>query len=154
MNKNQILKSTVLIFYALFVGQVIFLLISIILSTNKPSKNNSEQAFIFMMIILLLALPLLVLGPYIYRSMINKNVNKLKSLEQKLVLYRQGIIIKLAFIEGVYIFSVFSYFISGGYVFLILSLFLLFLFFKHKPSLEKFADDFNIPLSEIESEFR
>jgi hypothetical protein len=85
----------------------------------------------------------------IYREFIER-ANTKKLTQEKFILYRQGVIIKLALVEAPTIFSIVGYLLTGSIIFLILAIGVLILFFFHKPTLEKFAEDFNIPLSELE----
>jgi RsiW-degrading membrane proteinase PrsW (M82 family) len=151
MKPKEIIKSSLIIFYALLAGQIIFLLISLYLVTTGIIKTNSELSLILTIIILIFLSPLLIIGPIIYRKLISKQTDNLKTLEQKLLLYRQGMIIKLAMVEGATIFSIVCFLITGNFLFVIIAILLISLFFLHKPTLEKFASDFNFPLSVVES---
>lgn len=150
MKPNEIIKSSLIIFYVLLAGQVIFLLISLYLVSSNVVQTNPDLSLILTFIILIILSPLLVVGPIIYRKLISRNSDNIKSLEQKLILYRQGMIIKLAFVEGASIFTIACFLITGNFLFIIISILLISLFFLHKPTLEKFASDFNIPLPQID----
>jgi hypothetical protein len=150
MKPTEIIKSSLIIFYALLAGQIIFLLISLYLVSASIVKSNPDLSLILTFTILILISPLLVAGPIIYRKLISKNSDSVKSLEQKLILYRQGMIIKLALVEGTSIFSIVCFLITGNFLFVIIAILLISLFFLHKPTLEKFASDFNIPFSQLD----
>lgn len=150
MRPNEILKSSLIIFYALLAGQIIFLLISLYLVSVGIIQTNPDFSLPLTFVILIFLSPLLLAGPIIYRKLISKNFDNIKSIEQKLILYRQGMIIKLAMVEGASIFSIVCFLITGNFLFVIITILLISLFFLHKPTLEKFASDFNIPLSQID----
>lgn len=150
MKLKEILKSSLIIFYALLSGQIIFLLISLYLVSANLIETNSELSLIFIITLLFFLSPLLIVGPMIYRKLISRQYDNIKTLEQKLILYRQGMIIKLAMVEGASIFSIVCFLITGNYLFIIISILLISLFFLHRPSLEKFTADFNISLSELD----
>lgn len=150
MKPTEIIKSSLIIFYALLAGQIIFLLISLYLVSASIVKSNPDLSLILTFTILIFLSPLLVIGPIIYRKLISKNSDSVKSLEQKLILYRQGMIIKLALVEGTSIFSIVCFLITGNFLFVIIAILLISLFFLHKPTIEKFASDFNIPLSQLD----
>ncbi len=151
MKTTEIIKSSLIIFYALLAGQIIFLLISLYLVSANVVQTIPDLSLILTFTILIFISPLLVVGPIIYRKLISRNFDSVKSTEQKLILYRQGMIIKLAMVEGASIFSIVSFLITGNFLFVIIAILLISLFFLHKPTLEKFASDFNIPLSELDS---
>ncbi len=150
MKSNEILKSSLIIFYALLAGQIIFLIISLYVVSLDVIETNSDLSLVLIFSVLLLLSPLLIAGPIIYRRFILSQSDKCKTLEQKLVLYRQGMIIKLAMVEGASIFSIVCFLITGNFLFVVIALILIILFAFHKPSSEKFASDFNLSLSEIE----
>lgn len=151
MKTTEIIKSSLIIFYALLAGQIIFLLISLYLVSANVVQTIPDLSLILTFTILIFISPLLVVGPIIYRKLISRNFDSVKSTEQKLMLYRQGMIIKLAMVEGASIFSIVCFLITGNFLFMIIAILLISLFFLHKLALGKFASDFNIPLSELDS---
>lgn len=151
MKPTEIIKSSLIIFYALLAGQIIFLMISLYLVSANVVQTIPDLSLILTFTILIFISPLLVVGPIIYRKLISRNFDGVKSTEQKLILYRQGMIIKLAMVEGSSIFSIVCFLITGNFLFVIIAVLLISLFLLHKPTLEKFASDFNIPLSELDS---
>lgn len=150
MKLKEILKSSLIIFYALLLGQIVFLLISLYLVSSNIIPTNPDLSLILIFTLLFFLSPLLVAGPIIYRKLISKQYDNNKTLEQKMILYRQGMIIKLAMVEGASIFSIVCFLITGNYLFIIIAILLISLFFLHRPSLEKFASDFNISISELD----
>lgn len=149
MKLYEQIKTVQIIFFALLTGQLIFLFISVYLVQSGNIKLNEELFLILLMIDLMIVFPAIVLGPMLYRSFLNKAKSGL-SLPEKFNIYRQGVITKLALVEAPTIFSIVSYLLTGSIVFLIIAIGVLVLFFFHKPTIEKFAEDFNIPLSELE----
>lgn len=143
------IKSLQIIFYAMLAGQIIFLFISVFLVQSGNFQVNENLFLIFFIVDLLIITPAIVVGPMIYRGFINRSLSS-KSKEEKFNFFRQGIIIKLALVEAPTIFSIVGFLLTGSVVFLLLAIGVLILFFFHKPTLEKFAEDFNIPLSELE----
>ncbi|MGQ9799817.1 MAG: hypothetical protein ACUVRG_11125 [Ignavibacterium sp.] len=142
-------KSVQIIFFALLISQILFLFISVFLVQSGNVKPNYDLFLILLIVDLMIITPAIVIGPMIYRRFIESADSK-KLVEEKFILYRQGVIIKLAFVEAPTIFSIVSYLLTGSVIFLILAVGVLILFFFHKPTLEKFAEDFNIRLSELE----
>lgn len=142
-------KSVQIIFFALLIGQILFLFISVFLVQSGNVKPNYDLFLILFIVDLMIITPAIVTGPMIYRSFI-EHTNSKKLLEEKFILYRQVVIIKLALVEAPTIFSIVSYLLTGSVIFLILAVGVLISFFFHKPTLEKFSEDFNIPLSELE----
>ncbi|AFH48121.1 Hypothetical protein IALB_0409 [Ignavibacterium album JCM 16511] len=149
MKLNEQIKTVQIIFFALLTGQLIFLFISVYLVQSGNIKLNEDLFLILLMIDLMIVFPAIVLGPMLYRSFLNKAKSGL-SLTEKFNIYRQAVIVKLALVEAPTIFSIVSYLLTGSFVFLIIAIGVLILFFFHKPSIEKFVEDFNVPFSELE----
>lgn len=149
MKSAEQIKSVQIIFWALLFGQIMFLFISVFLIQSGNVKPNEDLFLILFIVNLMIITPAIVLGPMIYRGFIER-ANSKKLIEEKFMLYRQGVIIKLAMVEAPTIFSIVGYLLTGSVIFLILAIGVLILFFFHKPTLEKFAEDFNIPFSELE----
>lgn len=148
MKVNDQFKMVQIIFFALLSGQLVFLLIAVLLVQSGEISTNDNLFLILLIVDLMIVFPSLTVGPMFYRSFINKAKSGL-SVEEKFNLYRQGIIIKLALVEAPTIFSIVDYLLTGSFIFLIIAVGVLVLFFFHKPTIEKFAEDFNIPLSEL-----
>jgi len=141
-------KSIQIIFYAMIAGQLIFLFISVFLVQSGNIETREDLFLILFVIDLMIIVPAIVIGPMFYRSFMNR-VNYGMSVSEKLNLFRQGTIIKLALVEAPTIFSIVGFLLTASVVFLIIAVGVLILFFFHKPTLEKFAEDFKIPLSDL-----
>lgn len=141
-------KSIQIIFYAMIAGQLIFLFISVFLVQSGNIRTREDLFLILFVIDLMIIVPAIVIGPMFYRSFMNR-VNYGMSVSEKLNLFRQGTIIKLALVEAPTIFSIVGFLLTASVVFLIIAVGVLILFFFHKPTLEKFAEDFKIPLSDL-----
>ncbi|MCX7612014.1 MAG: hypothetical protein N2043_10565 [Ignavibacterium sp.] len=154
MKEKEILRSSSLIFYLLLSGQIFFMVFALIFVENNSYKADNNFTFLLTISFLLILAPMLVIGPIIYRKIISNKSNNLEPIEEKLFIYRKGMIIKLAMIESLSLFSTTIFIISGSYLFVVINIFLIVLFYLHKPSLEKFASDFNLSISDIEKYFR
>lgn len=149
MKDSEQIKTIQIIFFALLSGQLIFLFIAVYLVQSANVKPNEELFLIFLIVDLLIVFPAIVIGPMLYRNFLSK-VKSEFSIQQKLVIYRQAVIVKLALVEAPTIFSIVAYLLTGSFVFLLIAIGVLILFFFHKPSIEKFAEDFNVRITELE----
>ncbi|MFN3872254.1 MAG: hypothetical protein ACK4R9_04575 [Ignavibacterium sp.] len=149
MKASEQIKAVQIIFFALLTGQIIFLFIAVFLVQSSNVVPDENLFLILFVVDLLIIAPAIVAGPMFYRSFISRVKPKM-SLSEKFNLYKQGTIIKLALVEAPTIFSIVAYMLTGSLVFLILAIGVLVLFFQHKPTIEKFANDFDISLSELE----
>lgn len=153
MNNKDIIKTTQIIFWAILTGQIVFLVIAVFLVQSSKIEANPELTFILMIVILMLVIPAIVVGPMVYRTLLTKSLHK-KSVEDKLIAFRQNTIIKLALIEAPVLFSLVSFIITGNYIFAVIALAVLVLFVFHKPTTEKFAEDYKLSVSEVEKHQR
>lgn len=149
MKLTEQFKSIQIIFFALLAGQLIFLFISVFLVQSGNISTNENLFLILFIVDLMIVVPAIVVGPMIYRSFMSR-VKPEMSLTEKLNLYKQGTIIKLAMVEAPTIFSIVGFLLTGSFVFLFLAIGIIILFFMHKPSLEKFCEDFQVPFSELQ----
>ncbi len=142
-------KTIQMIFFALLAGQIIFLFIAVYLVQIGNMVVNDNLFLPLFVTDLLIISPAVVLGPMLYRGIINR-AKPDSTINDKINLYRQGLIIKLALVEAPTIFSIVGYLLTGSVIFLLIASAVLILFFFHKPSVEKFADEFRISISELE----
>ncbi len=149
MKASEQIKAVQIIFFALLTGQIIFLFIAVFLVQSGNVLPNEDLYLILLVVDLIIIAPAIVAGPMLYRSFISRVKPKM-SLSEKFNLYKQGTIIKLSLVEAPVIFSIVAYMLTGALLFLIIAIGVLVLFFLHKPTIEKFAEDFNISLSELE----
>lgn len=149
MKVTEQFKSIQIVFFALLAGQIIFLFISVYLVQSGNFKTNEDLFLIFFVVTLMIITPAIVVGPMLYRSFMNKVKPEMSALE-KFNLYKQGTVIKLAFVEAPTIFSIVGFLLTGSYVFLFLAVGIIVLFFMHKPSLDKFSEDFKVSSSELQ----
>lgn len=149
MKVTEQFKSIQIVFFALLAGQIIFLFISVYLVQSGNFKTNEDLFLIFFVVTLMIITPAIVVGPMLYRSFMNKAKPEMSALE-KFNLYKQGTVIKLAFVEAPTIFSIVGFLLTGSYVFLFLAVGIIVLFFMHKPSLDKFSEDFKVSSSELQ----
>ncbi len=149
MKLTEQFKSIQIIFFALLAGQLIFLFISVFLIQSGNISTNEDLFLILFIIDLMIVTPAIVVGPMIYRSFMSRVIPEM-SLTDKINLYKQGTIIKLALVEAPTIFSIVGFLLTGSFVFLFLAIGIIILFFMHRPSVEKFCEDFQLSFSEIE----
>jgi hypothetical protein len=141
-NLEKLNKQNLTIFYALFAGQIIFLLVvGYLLRTSGP-KNPEMAAGIQ------IALPLITLAGvfgsiFIFKFQMKSVLNETDDL-QKINKYRGALLSKFALLEGANIFVIISYMLTGSNLAFIISFCLLILFILNKPSLERLKEDLEI----------
>jgi len=117
-NIKEAFRANVILFYALFIGVTLFMLIFIglhqVMESIIEDKNFTN---IFLIISSFIAITCLAVGTTIYKKRISKIVNAVQSLHEKLNHYREAMIVYLAACEGAALFAVICFFLTGNYWF-------------------------------------
>jgi hypothetical protein len=141
-NLEKINKQNVTIFYALFAGQAVFLLVSAYLvKTSGPTSPDMPSSFLIMLPIITLSG---VFGSFFIYKILLKGVHNAANDKEKLEKYRAAFLCKLALIEGANLFAIVVYMLTASNMALIISSCLLILFMLHKPSEDKLREDLEI----------
>jgi hypothetical protein len=141
-NLGKINKQNVTIFYALFAGQALFLLVSAyLLKTSGPKSPEMISSFQILLPTMTLSG---VFGSFFIYKFLLKGVLRAASDKEKLEKYRSAFLCKMAFIEGANLFTIVVYMLTGSNLALILSFCLLVLFILNKPSEDKLREELEI----------
>jgi len=133
-------KLNTIIFYAMFGGQALFLIIaSYLLKTSGPQSPDLSSTF---QIILPAFTIGAVMGAIFLPKMILGSISDLSD-EQKLAKYRVSLLIKWALLEGANLFSIVVYLMTGSMLALGISILILILFILNKPTPDKIKEDLN-----------
>src|SRR4051794_27720375 len=122
-NLEKINKQNTTVFYALFAGQALFLLVTgYLLKTSGPKSPEMGSSFHIMLPIVTLCG---VLGSFFIYKFLLKGVHSAATDKEKLEKYRAAFLCKLALIEGATLFAIVFYFLTASNTALILSVCLL-----------------------------
>jgi hypothetical protein len=141
-NLEKINKQNIILFYALFAGQAMFLIVvSYLLRTSGPTAPDLASS-------LQIALPLTTLAGVFGSGFLFKFYLKIASAASndtdKINKYRTALLIKLALLEGANIFAIIAYMLTASNLALVISVCLLILFILNKPSLDKMKEDMDL----------
>ena len=110
------LKANAILFSALFVGVIIFLLLAVVLiKFNGKFSDNDDLDKILLVVVSIIAAICLVSAFSIYKRQINGLVNSVLPLTEKLNNYRAILIVYLALCEGAALFSIISLILTGNF---------------------------------------
>ena len=147
-------KILYIVYGAIFSGLLFFLVISYYVSpqVNRDTTLIPLQYINQLMIADLVLVLLLVPGiNWLYRSLINKNLNS-DNLTEKLSGYLRIKIVIWALIEMFGIIILVQFFLSNQLNILILFLASIYLLIRHAPRDREISELLNLPLSEIEQQ--
>ena len=148
-NPKASLQITRVIFFGLISGITFFFLIALYLSSgNLVFKFDTKDPFTF--VVLILACTSIPIG-YLYSQKVIKSFKPDSTPGEKYSLYQQGLIMRLAFFEGVGLFSIVCILISSNLFFALFFSIALIAMILNYPVPEKIGETLELTSSEIES---
>jgi hypothetical protein len=148
-NIKGAIRANMILFYALILGCVIFLVIVIgIIQLIGPSLKDKELDKIFLIANSVIALLCLVLGNTTYRKKMNRHVSSGLTLNEKLNLHREAMIIYFAACEGPALFAVINLFLTGNYWFIVIAIVMLAAMWYRMPTKHRITNDLQLSLEE------
>ena len=150
--KASEIKALQILYTALLVGQVLFLIItSVLIFSGNFSTDSSLGKYLIQIIIvcIVIGLACYFAGASLFRKKLEQLNNSPKSLMEKLNDYRGISIIRWTLSEFATLFSIIMVFVTGSPALLVIAIFLIALFLTTRPSLSKAASDLNVSEMEI-----
>lgn len=138
-------RTTLLLFIALFLGQLIFALVATYLATGQFMEPTPILSFRFIVPGLLIGAATIVL---ILNAQNRQQAQHFENLEAKLQHYRQRLIIRLAILEGANLVAIVAALLTGHLNYLLLFLIGLGLFIYYRPRADEFRRDYDLTAQE------
>ena len=148
MKANEYFKTLNLLFYALFIGQLFFVVILLALSYSGTLQAYSDLGNMYYFIVLLIVAGTYYGGNYFYKIKL-KEISGKESLNDKLKLLQITLILKWSFLEGASMLSLVFFLITSDYMFLIIALAIIFLFYLQKVNKKQIISDLQLNDEEI-----
>ncbi len=145
----QAFKITFLVWLALFMGQTFFLAVCLVLMFIGNMKFNSSLQNIFLIIGIFLPMILIFTALKIFNQRI-ENIDKSKSLLDKLNEFRTAAVIRWALIEACVFFNLVFFTIAGGQNNLLLGILILGYFGLNVPTKTKTISALQLNQNEID----
>ena len=153
MNANDIspkmfLRTTRVIYFALWSGLMTFLIMVMYINKSKFIFNTSlsDTLMISTFILACVSLP----AGYMFARNIFSKIDPNDLLMNKLTKYQSGQIIRLATCEGVGLLSIVSLMLTSNLFFLIILLISFFIMVLYFPTPDKIGSEINLTQNEIE----
>jgi len=144
-NLKGSVKAMTVLFYALFAGVIIFLLIILgLLQLQIKFLEGDDIDKIFLIVALVIAVICLVSAVSVYNKRVSEIANSTLSLTEKLNSYRATLILYLALSEGPAMFSIICLLLTGNYWCMAVTAGMLIAMLFKKPSRQKLIDELQL----------
>lgn len=154
MNSQNTLSSLQIIFFALLLGQVMFLAVAFFLvqqgAMEINPEDNADIGNILKIIVPTLALGGLLGGNVIFRNFM-KTAREKSALHEKMGIYRTAFIIKSALLEAPVLLSIVAYLLSADIIFPVIAVILIALFVLMRPTTSAVSNDLNLSAEESDT---
>lgn len=116
-NLKELYNSIKILPLALMAG--LCMISGILLFLKQGEEVRSESGGLVVILVALLAAGGFILGSFIFRKQIAESMGK--TMIEKLVIYRQAMIIRFALLEGPGLFSIVLFFFTGNYLYMVIT---------------------------------
>jgi hypothetical protein len=131
---KQMLKMLTILFLALLVGPVMFIMVSILARQGGGFDNQEPMEEILLPMVAIAAILGIVGGGILFRQQIKK-VSPQQALTRKIQQYQVAILLRLAVLEAPTLLTVVGFLLTGNLIFLGMALALLLMMGMRRPSL-------------------
>ncbi len=143
-------KGLLILHFALFAGQIIFVLIATLLvSLNLFPAVLGKYGPELILISALIEVIAIILAKMLYKRKLKKINQTTLSLSQKLAAYRGANITRWAILEGAALIVIVLFLLTNQFLILFIVLALLFIFFTTRPTAPNIATDLQVSEQEI-----
>lgn len=147
MTPKQILLSLRMIFFAMLIGQLLFLTIVFILRSQGVDFGFEDLVNPLLVIVLLVSAISVIVGKQVFNKKIERAKNQ-KTLLQKLEAYRVAFIVRLAFVECAVLLALIIFMLTSSYYFSGIAVILILLFMTFQPSKSSVSMSLELSLDE------
>ena len=147
-NQPTSFKSTLIVYYALLMGEILMCLIFSYLTISE-SNPILDMSFgdIKQLLVLLLVPAAIMISHYLYSNKIREG-KKLNGFDEKLSHFRASNILRWSLLNGVNLINLIFFFLSQNYFFLLTFGFGLLFFLFARPSENGFIEDYKLDYEE------
>lgn len=151
--KPAFVRLLTILHYALLIGQVLFaiILFSVVYFGNFAKFSLEELSGTFLGICITLGLAAFLGGKFLFDKKLEAISNSSGTLNSKSELYRGTCISRWAVMEGVTLFSLVIFFMTGNYWIISVAIVMILLFFTLRPTTDKIAEDLKTTVEELYS---
>lgn len=141
-NAKEYFKNLDFIYYLLFFGQALFLVVSFYFKPTPSDTDTLNQ--LFQIIVPIYTFAIIILAPLIYVRILIRNMVQQHQLKEKLMVYRSANVIKFALLEGATLFAGVALLLTGNTFYIYIYIAMMLAFYIHRPQLEKCIRELNL----------
>lgn len=143
-------KGLLILHFALFAGQIIFVLIATLLvSLNLFPEILGKYGPEMILLSALIEVIAIILSKMLFKRKLKKINKNTLSLSQKLQAYRSANITRWAILEGAALIVIVLFLLTNQFLILFIVLALLFIFYTTRPTAPNIATDLGVSEGEI-----
>ena len=143
-------KSLLILHFALFAGQILFLLVAtLLISLDLFPPALSKYAPELILLSALIEVIAILLARFIYRRKLKKINAEVTTLPRKIESYRAANIIRWSILEGAALIVIVLFLLTNQWLILFIVLALLFIFYTTRPTAPNIASDLKVSEQEI-----
>lgn len=143
-------KSLLILHFALFAGQVLFVLVAILLvSLNLFPEILGKYAPEMILLSAIIEIIAIALARFIFKRKLKKINQDVLSLDQKLDLYRGANITRWAILEVAALIVIVLFLLTNQWLIIIIVIALLYIFFSTRPTAPNIAKDLKVSEQEV-----
>jgi len=143
-------KTLLIIYFSLFAGQVVFVVIAAFIVKQKMFVARPALENLLLPIVSVLALICIIIGNKLFRKRVQKLAN-IHVIAERFSDYRSISLTRWAILEGPCLFAIICFLLTANNLFLILAAVILFVFWTTAPVKNKVAADLGITPADLDS---
>ena len=136
-------KTMKIIHGGLLAGQVLFAGVAVATGTQALYFNARDTKDVFFFIAPALAFGCIVAGFFLFKQLIERLSQK-TDLQSKLTGYQAAFITRAALLNGSSLFSIVAFMLSGNLFYLFISVLLMLILLRSRPTANRIADDLRL----------
>jgi len=148
MTSKAYFKTLTIVYFALLAGQVLFAILSLVLvQTGKLGDDGGEFGEILIYTVSVFLIGGIIASTVMFKKSLSEAKNK-NTLLEKMNFYRSALIVRYAPLEGVTMFAIVAYILTGNLLFMGMAAMIIVIFLIIKPSPEKAINDLELSYEE------
>lgn len=149
---NSEIKSNQIVYSALLIGPLLFLIITIILNQQSGAFITGDEQFLNTMLAISIVFSFAAIsaGVFIFKSRM-KALQQNNDILEEIIQYREAMIVRAALFEAAAFFAIVGLLLFGHYIFIVIALACLVILALHFPTKQRIAEELNLNKETLES---
>ena len=144
---REYIRSLILVYFGLLTGQIVFAVITFAVNKQLMEPMAEDLRVVFIYIVPVFVINGFVTGQLIYRNRLRK-IKRLDTLASKLGEYKSAFMIRLAMLEGAFLFAIIIYLLTADLIFMGMSGIIIAYFLVLRPTIDRISADMELNSTE------